>query len=576
MIKLILLILCITNLVTARTVERPQTNSISSCGKDYDGKQMAVILTNSQYQIVERQNPNSPIQPNEIAIGTYTDTIMTTGWSTLSIETNPNFGDEVQVQAAGFLEGFLTSTRIYQHATNTGNANPTIDPKLQAFLDSNMDWMLRHINSSSSTNEQIWWQVHLVLTQLHSLYDGYKLGSCNSQEGALSFESLLMINLDGDIEDLGAVLSGDRKLMADPFARRTHCSAVVSLTDSNDDLLVSQTTWSSLESMTRIYKMYSFALHETNQSNSRIVSSSRSAFSSYPGSLYSGDDFYVLSSGLIVQETTIGNSNPDLYTEFVSPSTILEWIRNIVANRLARSAEDWGDIFSVYNSGTYNNQFMIVDFNLFVPKGPISPRTLIVCEQIPGIVKCQDLSDMLQNNRFFGSYNIPFDPFIRNISGVEQAVEQYGNWFDYYKHPRAQIFAREIPNVQNVSQLQRLMRYNNFQNDELSSQLESCQHVGVANCSPPYSAENTISCRSDLNPSDGVYAFSALGHRDHAATDAKITSFSMYDPIKLPSLAVSGPTAEQVPMFVYSQSDFSLSHVGLPDAWNFTWQRFEW
>ena len=55
-------------------------------------------------------------------------------------------------------------------------------------------------------------------------------------------------------------------------------------------------------------------------------------------------------------------------------------------------------------------------------------------------------------------------------------------------------------------------RYNNFQHDPLSQ----------CNCTPPYSGENSISARSDLNPSDGTYPFSALGHRRHGGTDNKV------------------------------------------------------
>jgi hypothetical protein len=42
--------------------------------------------------------------------------------------------------------------------------------------------------------------------------------------------------------------------------------------------------------------------------------------------LNSGDDFYVLSSGLIQWETTIGNSNAALASEFISPLAIPEWV----------------------------------------------------------------------------------------------------------------------------------------------------------------------------------------------------------------------------------------------------------
>ena len=57
-----------------------------------------------------------------------------------------------------------------------------------------------------------------------------------------------------------------------------------------------------------------------------------------------------------------------------------------------------------------------------------------------------------------------------------------------------------------------LCRYNNFQHDPLSA----------CNCTPPYSAENAISARSDLNPANGVYPFSALGHRSHGGVDSKV------------------------------------------------------
>ena len=67
-------------------------------------------------------------------------------------------------------------------------------------------------------------------------------------------------------------------------------------------------------------------------------------------------------------------------------------------------------------------------------------------------------------------------------------------------------------------------RYNDYQHDALSR----------CNCTPPYSAENAISARSDLNPADGKYPFGALGHRQHGGTDAKVNTCLV--PLYLPSV----------------------------------------
>lgn len=51
-------------------------------------------------------------------------------------------------------------------------------------------------------------------------------------------------------------------------------------------------------------------------------------------------------------ETTIGNNNPDLW-KFVVPMSVFENIRAVIVNRLATSGQEWTDMFSMYNSGTY-------------------------------------------------------------------------------------------------------------------------------------------------------------------------------------------------------------------------------
>lgn len=54
----------------------------------------------------------------------------------------------------------------------------------------------------------------------------------------------------------------------------------------------------------------------------------------------------------VTLETTIGNRNPVLW-KYVQPrDRVLEWVRSVVANRLALDGDAWADIFRKFNSGT--------------------------------------------------------------------------------------------------------------------------------------------------------------------------------------------------------------------------------
>jgi hypothetical protein len=115
---------------------------------------------------------------------------------------------------------------------------------------------------------------------------------------------ILYINLSGDMEDLANVF-GDDVPADSAFDRNGHCSALLRLAPGNKDVFIAQATWSSLNSMLRVYKLYDLP-YTLDGTSSERVPAIRTSFSSYPGSLFSGDDFYVLSSGMVVQETTIG------------------------------------------------------------------------------------------------------------------------------------------------------------------------------------------------------------------------------------------------------------------------------
>lgn len=111
----------------------------------------------------------------------------------------------------------------------------------------------------------------------------------------------------------------------------------------------------------------------------------------------------------VALETTIGNRNPKLW-QFVYPKgSVLEWLRSMVANHLALNGPSWANVFKKFNSGTYNNQWMIVDYGAFTPgKFKKQSGLLTVLEQLPGMVLVEDKTLELYNKTYWASYNIPY------------------------------------------------------------------------------------------------------------------------------------------------------------------------
>jgi hypothetical protein len=118
--------------------------------------------------------------------------------------------------------------------------------------------------------------------------------------------------------------------------------------------------------MLRTFKRYNFPWSQTGAPSSPVVPATSIVMASYPGVLFSGDDYYQTSQQLVIQETTIHTFNmQSLYSQFIRPTTVLDWMRNMVANRLARSAPEWAQIFAKYNSGTYvfsASRFLLYSF----------------------------------------------------------------------------------------------------------------------------------------------------------------------------------------------------------------------
>jgi hypothetical protein len=178
---------------------------------------------------------------------------------------------------------------------------------------------------------------------------------------------------------------------------------------------------------------------------------------------------------------------------------------------------------------------------------------------------------------YWASYNRAFFPDLFELSDAPAVVANYtalygadvGAYFTWGNYSRANIFRRDAPGVATLADMQRIMRYNDYENDPLSTQ-------GMIGW-PPSSPINAISARGDLAPLNGTYVLPDLMPYAGGSVDGKITAWSLMvrtspQAYSFGALAQVGPTYDQQPPFVWSTSEFAnVSHVGHPDEFQFPW-----
>ncbi|XP_049518650.1 putative phospholipase B-like 2 [Dermacentor silvarum] len=333
------------------------------------------------------------------------------------------------------------------------------------------------------------------------------------------------------------------------------CSALIKIAPGNKDIYFAHTSWFTYKSMLRMQKKYKLPWHTAGQTNTtgRIVPGHTITMSSYPGCLNSFDDFHLTSAGLAVMETSLKNTNHQLL-RYVRPNgSPLTWVRNMVASRLATSGSQWAAIFSRFNSGTYNNQWMVLDYKLFIPGGSLQPGTLWLVEQLPGIMESADITTVFQKQGYWASYNEAYLPSIAletRPPGWERARNHYA------LDPRARTA--------------RVMHEQATDMDAMKAFMRFTVQSGV--CPLPCNYSQLIA--DEL--ASACPRFDLLLRGPSGGTDTKITNSGLFESLEFE--AVSGPTAQGVPPFSWHRSPFGAvaAHYGQPDTWRFGFVRHQW
>ena len=494
--------------------------------------------------------------PKGVAWGTFQDGLQSTGWGVLNIETNPVFSDQNQAFAAGVAEGFLTSEQIHNTFLNLapnvfGNTSAP-SSAVQAFLNDQEAFLVKSVEEAKGT-DPFWRQANYVYQQYLGLAFGYEEAVERGAAKSLPSFAFQMLNGVGDLFDIIPACDEEKRIdwmrlnqaeAEDLHQKQGHCSGLIKVTGDMSDLFMAHSSWYTYSNMNRIFKHYNLQFKDESTKSRKI------SFSSYPGFLESLDDFYLLESGLTWTQTSNGVIDHSIYKNVV-PQSLLAWQRVRIASAMSGTGEEWYENFRRYHSGTYANQYMVVNMNLFEPEKPLVNGTLWVVEEAPGIIVGADMTEQIRMG-YWGSFNVPFFESVYDWMGYPAMRQKFGNYFTHDLCPRAQIFRRDQGKVVDLDSLKLQMRYNNFKNDPYSIDT-------TGNPNPMYA----ICSRGDLKPTNP----SAGG-----CYDTKVTSYKN-GAKDLRAQALNGPTSKysggELPPFEFTGPFNKNQHFGLPTKFDF-------
>ena len=560
MIILINIIFFYFSFIFSKTINNNIKNSSIITGNIY------YILSSNEFIYKE-----GPYDPNSVVYASYEPTYEETGWDYLTIETyngsDYRYLDEVKSYAMGYIEGILTYKRIYYSYINLNHYKYyKNDSKMYnntyEFFRENLKFM-KYNSLKNKDNDSYWNEVYNLYKQMIGLYEGYNLMANDEEKiDLISFQNIISL---GDIDEIEywkniSNRPNYKNMTLDQIKKYTllhnHCTSLIKILPDFSDIFFGHNTWTGYNKLIRIFKEYKFIPNPNNDFPGKII-----LMSSYPGAINSQDDFYITIADLYITETTNNVFNETLF-DFLNPNTLMCWIRTMVANRLSNSGKEWVNIFKKYNSGTYNNQFQILDMKkIDLNNQKVEDSDVLwIIEQLPNYTEEHDVTQILKYG-YWPSYNVPYSKYIFEYSGYKEYIEKFPelfNIYDYNNCGRAKIIRRDNYKIKDIGSFKTFLRYNDFKNDNFSDG-DAC---------------NSIACRSDLYEDENIECY--------GATDAKFTSIKNFKENGYIYI-ISGPTNDQQKIFDWNDT-FCNKNESLKEKWayygqinkyNFDWQIYK-
>jgi len=464
--------------------------------------------------------------PRIVATAKFVDHRNISGWTYYTYQVNDDSPDWLQTFSAGYMEGYLAYDLIYDTWNNQQmyfkemKADPLFARKVNNFVNSQTAWILQQI--AKNPNDNYWNLVNTTMAQVYGMYSGYLVAIAQNhrKDLNLTFEQFYTMTYMSDLFDVMAKFSPTN-------LKPLKCSFLAKMT--NENLFTSHTTWFDYNGLLRTYKILTFNLKNP------LVKTKRITFSSQPGYTTSQDDYYTLDNNRFVSETSLSSDNNKVY-EYLHYDSIPYWIRIHVANFVYDTPKSWIDAFFAHRSGTYCNQWFLVDFNnykLYKNNTAQAKDIIWLVEEFYSLTSAQDVTQtLLIPQGYVASYNVPYDPEIQKLSK---------NPTNYTTDPRYYLFKKYAPGIKTMDDFRYVMRLNNK-----SDTGDYCQ---------------AIAARCDLSDKREF---------PNGALDCKATSDTMITNHQ--SWIIAGPTSENLPPFTWEHyPEYNHSRAGIPTLWNFSW-----
>ena len=229
-------------------------------------------------------------------------------------------------------------------------------------------------------------------------------------------------------------------------------------------------------------------------------------FSSYPGILFSGDDFYLLNSKVGILQTTLSVINKFVYKDLIEiKNYIPEFMRIQIVNFISYSGEDWMNNYKNRKNHMYITQWLVIDYNLLAKlnKGQnVDSKLLYLVEEAPKSILTKDITKELLEKKYYGSFNLSYFPEHQDLLGISHYKNV--NFFSKEYNPRHYILENLEGEINNIDEFTKVLLYNGFHS----------HHPILMNDPSLNNASNGISAREDLG-----------GGSLHGGVDFKVNSF---------------------------------------------------